>query len=100
MPRPRLYKNQAERQAAYRARHPERRPLREDRFAGLARSLHAVLVEAVEKHQCPLPEQIVAAQADETLANLIRYFDPNPDPVRYAGNDMYGRIAKHTHDHM
>jgi hypothetical protein len=96
MPRPRLYKNQAERQAAYRARHPERRPPRQDRLAGLARSLHFVLAEAVHKQRCPLPDQLLGARPDETLCNMIRYLDPDPDPIRYADIDV-GRQSRAKH---
>lgn len=100
MPRPRLHACPAERQAAYRARHPEKRLPREDYLAALARSLHAVLEEALETsretdkcdksdkcdkcEKCVLPAHLLGARADETLRNLIRYVDPNPDPVRYA----------------
>ena len=79
MSRERLYKNNAARQAAYRARHPEKRLPREDLLAGLARSLHFTLKEAAELNRCPVPKEVLGGRADETLKNLIRYFDPDPD---------------------
>jgi hypothetical protein len=96
MPRPRLHASPAERQAAYRARHPEKRFPREDSLAALARSLHAVLEEAVETsrqtgkyEKCALPAHLLGARADETLRNIIRYVDPNPDPVRYGVEESW-----------
>jgi hypothetical protein len=83
MPVPKQYQTNAERQAAYRARHPERKPPREDRLAWLARSLHLVLKEAVQQPDCPLPTELLGERPDETLQNLIRHLDPHPDPVRY-----------------
>jgi hypothetical protein len=85
VPRDRQYTDNAARQAAYRARHADRKPPREDRLAGLARTLHVVLAEAIEEQKCPWPSQLLGARADETLRNLIYYLDPNPDPVRYFG---------------
>jgi hypothetical protein len=83
MPRPKQYTDNAQRQAAYRQRHPEHRPPREDVLARLARSLHVVLEEAVQQPDCVLPAHLLGARADETLRNLIRYLDPKPDPYRY-----------------
>ena len=85
VPREREYADNAARQAAYRARHADRRPPREDRLAGLARSLHVVLEQAIHLDRCPLPHPILGARADETLRNLIYYLDPDPDPVCYHG---------------
>jgi len=96
MPRPRLYQNQAQRQAAYRARHNQDRPPRMDRLASLAHSLHIVLTQALQQSQLELPDQVVGSRADETLENLIAYFDPNPDPVRYAGSPIYQ--LRHNND--
>lgn len=87
MPRPKQYSDNAEKQAAYRERHPERKPAPQDRLAMLARSLHLVLQEAIEQDKCPLPHRILDARADLTLRNLIYYLDPDPDPVRYYGMD-------------
>jgi hypothetical protein len=83
MPRPKQYADNAQRQAAYRQRHPERQPPRDAVLATLARSLHVVLEEAVQQEGCVLPAYLVGAHADETLRNLIRYLDPRPDPDRY-----------------
>jgi len=85
MPRHREYTNAAERQAAYRTRHLDKRPARQSTLAILANSLHIVMAEAVRKDRCPLPHAVLGAQSEETMRNLIYYFDPEPDPVRYIG---------------
>ncbi len=86
MSRPKQYQSPAERQAAYRARHPDKQPIRDADLAILARSLHCVLGEAVEAGTCPLPDGIVGARVDQTLRNLIRYLDPDPDQIRYGAD--------------
>ncbi len=73
MARPKEYSTNAERQAAYRERHRDRRPPREDTLALLARSLHIVLQTAVEDQQSILPTQLLGERADATLRNLIGY---------------------------
>ena len=100
MPRPRLYNNQAERQAAYRARHPEQKPPREDLLAALARSLHFVLEEAAENERCLLPVYLVGLRPEQTLSNLIRYFDSDPDPIRYVVKDTYTQPSTQTTTEM
>lgn len=86
MPTPRQYRTNAERQAAYRARHANQKPPREDELAMLARSLHVVLEEALQKPGCVLPAHLLGQRADETLRNLIHFLDPRkeecnpPDP--------------------
>lgn len=79
MPRSKSYVTNAERQAAYRGRHPEQRPLREDYLASLGRSLHAELEGAVEDQQSILPDYLLGERADETLRNLIRYIRQHTD---------------------
>jgi hypothetical protein len=79
MPAERKYRTNAERQAAYRDRHPEKRRPTEAHLAALARSLHFVLGEAVQTGDCPFPPHLIGDQADQTLRNLIRFLDPNPD---------------------
>ena len=83
MSRPKQYANNAQRQAAYRERHWQNKPPREDLLATLARSLHGVLEEAVEAGTNVLPAELVGRRVDETLRNLIHYLDPHPDPFRY-----------------
>jgi hypothetical protein len=83
--RPREYASNAERQAAYRARHADRKPPRQELLARRARTLHYVLQQAIQQDKCPLPHAILGTRADETLRNLIYYLDPEPDPVWYSG---------------
>ena len=85
MPVERKYRNNAERQAAYRDRHPEKRPPSEAELAMLARSLHVVFAEAVEAGTSPLPSPLIGDRADETLRNLIGFLDPRPDGIRGTG---------------
>jgi hypothetical protein len=73
MPGERLYKNNAERQAAYRARHREREPPRQGELAALARTLHGRLGDAVRRGESRLPAELLGGSADETLRQMIRY---------------------------
>jgi hypothetical protein len=73
MPREREYKNAAERQAAYRARHRAEEPPLQSYLAGLARTLHGELRDAVASGRSPIPAALVVRRADDTLRNLIRY---------------------------
>jgi hypothetical protein len=73
MPREREYKNAAERQAAYRARHRAEEPPLQSYLAGLARTLHGELRDAVAAGRSPIPAALVVRRADDTLRNLIRY---------------------------
>lgn len=73
MPRARQYRSNAERQAAYRERHPERQLPREDELAAAARTVHSYLQEAVEKGVSPLPSAVVGWRVDETMRRLCRY---------------------------
>ena len=79
MPRSKAYVTNAERQAAYRALHPEQQAPREDYLASLVRSLHAELESAVEDQQSILPASLLGARSDETLRNLIRYIRLHTD---------------------
>ena len=94
MPRPRTYRNAAERQAAYRQRHPEQRPPREDLLAALARSLHAVLRDAVAAGECAVPPELLGDRSDQTLRNLICYLDPQPHPTRYGADPALEAIRR------
>lgn len=73
MPRPKEYQSNAQRQAAYRTRHQNQQPAREDYLAALGRSLHAELEDAVAAQQSVLPSELLGERADATLQNLIRY---------------------------
>lgn len=68
MPRIREYASNAERQAAYRARH--RQPTDADLAAG-ARSLHGELREALVDGRSPLPAELLGDNAQETLRRLV-----------------------------
>lgn len=73
MPREREYPNAAARQAAYRARHRAQEPPLQSYLAGLARTLHGELRDAVAAGRSPIPAELVARRADDTLRNVIRY---------------------------
>jgi hypothetical protein len=73
MPRSKEYQSNAQRQAAYRQRHQNQQPPREDYLAALGRSLHAELEDAVAVNQSILPCELLGERADATLQNLIRY---------------------------
>ncbi len=79
MPREKEYQSNAQRQAAYRERHRDQKPPREDYLAALGRSLHGVLAEAVATHQSVLPAELLGERADDTLRNLIRYIRQHTD---------------------
>jgi hypothetical protein len=72
MPLERQYATNAERQAAYRARHRDRELPRQDLLAALARTLHGTLARAVAQGVSPLPPELLGPRADRTLQNLIR----------------------------
>jgi len=92
MPIAKQYASNAERQAAYRMRHPEKRMPTDARLASLARYLHAVLSADVQADTPHLPADLVGGRADETLSNVIFYLDPDPDPVFYSG-PYWERVA-------
>lgn len=85
MPTPRIYDTPAERQAAYRPRHPHQQPARERDLALLARSLQAVFQSAVKAGASRLPPELLGHRSDETLQAIIQWLDHAPDPVRYGG---------------
>jgi hypothetical protein len=78
MPPERQYESNAERQAAYRARHRERQPPPQALLAALARSLHGSLARTVQQGQSKLPAELLGHRADQTLQNLIRYLHTDP----------------------
>jgi hypothetical protein len=106
MPRRREYATNAERQAAYRARHAHQQPPRQELLAALARSLHGAWEEAVRSGHSRLPAHLLHPRADQTLQNLIRYLrgdlaptaepeaeapptqPPNPDASPDAGKNQ------------
>ena len=81
MPQGKVYSSNAQRQAAYRKRSKCQRATQAE-LAALARSLHAVIQDAVDYSTFPLPKELAAARPDVTLRNLIKFLDPIYDPVR------------------
>lgn len=81
MPIAKRYHSNAQRQAAYRCR--TSKPATQAQLAILARSLQVVVTDAVSAKTFPLPVDLAASTPEETLGNLIYYFDPVKDPVRY-----------------
>jgi hypothetical protein len=75
MPREREYASNAERQAAYRARHREEEEPLQGYLAALARTLHGALRDAVRQGESRLPEELLGERADETLRRMIRYLE-------------------------
>jgi hypothetical protein len=73
MPGERRYATNAERQAAYRARHRERELPRQELLAALARTLHGTLGRAVAQGVSPLPPELLGPRVDRTMQNLIHY---------------------------
>ena len=73
MARERIYRSNAERQAAYRARQWQREVVPQRRLASLGQELHGRLRQAVAEGKNRVPAEVLGARADETLINLIRY---------------------------
>jgi hypothetical protein len=73
MARERLYRNNAEKQAAYRARHRHQQLPRQRLLATLGQELHGRLREAIEVGTNRVPASVLGKRSDETLINLMRY---------------------------
>lgn len=73
MARERVYRNNAEKQAAYRARHGRQPPAPRALLANLAEELHGRLRQAIEAGTSRVPAVVLGKRADETLINLIGY---------------------------
>lgn len=73
MARARRYPNNAEKQAAYRARWADRQGVSQRLLANLGQELHGRLRQAVEAGTNRVPAAVLGKRADETLINLIRY---------------------------
>jgi hypothetical protein len=73
MARARRYPNNAEKQAAYRARWVDRHGVPQRLLANLGQELHGRLRQAVEAGTNRVPAAVLGKRADETLINLIRY---------------------------
>jgi hypothetical protein len=73
MARARRYADNAEKQAAYRARRADRHEAPRRLLAQLGQELHGRLRQAVEAGTNRVPAAVLGKRADETLINLIRY---------------------------
>lgn len=73
MARERVHRNNAAKQAAYRARYADREPVRQARMAILGQELHGLLRQAVEAGTNHVPAAVLGQRADETLINLMGY---------------------------
>jgi hypothetical protein len=73
MARERRYRNNAEKQAAYRARHADREPVRQALLASIGQELHGRLRQAVAAGTNGVPAALLGKRADDTLINLMRY---------------------------
>jgi len=73
MPRPRTYRDAADRQAAYRTRTYWQQAPTQKFLSGMAQGLHAERAEALHKGECPLPKELLGAHAGQTLQNLRDY---------------------------
>lgn len=71
MPRAREYRNNAERQAAYRARHRDREPPLQALLAAQARSLHRYRQDAVRSGRSSWPTELLGKREDETMHHQI-----------------------------
>jgi hypothetical protein len=80
MPQPKIYKDNAQRQAAYRRRKGPK-SVTKAALAQLAHGLNVVLNDAVEYSTLPLPNELVDVRTEVTLRNLIRFFNQIYDPV-------------------
>jgi hypothetical protein len=73
MARERLYRNNAEKQAAYRVRHRGQERASQALLASLAEELHGRLRQALEAGTSRAPAVVLGQRADQTLTNLIGY---------------------------
>ena len=75
MPRPKIYTDPAQRQAAYRARTYWQQPPTNKFLVGVAQGLHAELADALKEGRSPLPADLLGEHAGQTLANLRDYVE-------------------------
>jgi hypothetical protein len=73
MGRERVHRNNAAKQAAYRARYADREPVRQARLAILGEELHGRLRQAIEAGENRVPAAVLGKRADDTLINLMAY---------------------------
>jgi hypothetical protein len=73
MARERIHRNNAAKQAAYRARYADREPVRQARLVILGQELHGLLRNAVRDGTNYAPAAVLGKRADDTLINLMGY---------------------------
>jgi hypothetical protein len=73
MARERIHRNNAAKQAAYRARSADWQPVRQARMATLGQELHGLFRNAVRDGTNYAPAAVLGKQADDTLINLMGY---------------------------
>ena len=73
MARERVHRNNAAKQAAYRARYAYREPVRQARMAILGQELHGLFRQAVEAGTNHVPAAVLGQRPDDTLINLMGY---------------------------
>ena len=82
MGRERVYRNNAERQAAYRERYAHREPVAQRRLANLSQELHGLLWNAVRDGTNYVPAAVLGKRADDTLIHLMGYVTRGAVPNR------------------
>lgn len=81
MPQPKIYKSNAQRQAAYRARKP--RTVTQARLAALARAIYWEIRDAAKRGTLTLPDACVSEDQEQTLRNLLCWLAPVKDTIRF-----------------
>ena len=97
MPQPKLHKNAAQRQDAYRSRHPK---VTQARLAGLARSINCVVEDDSQHEHRRLPADIVGGDIVQTLRNLICWIDPIKDTISHPDWDHFHPERAHEKGHF
>jgi hypothetical protein len=68
-----VHRNDAAKQAAYRARYADRQPVRQALLASIGQELHGRLRQAIEAGTNRVPAAVLGKRADDTLINLMAY---------------------------
>jgi hypothetical protein len=93
MARERIYRNNAAKQAAYRARSAPPQPVRQALLASIGQELHGGLRQAIEAGTNRVPAAVLGKRADDTLINLMAYITRGVllnDPTK-SGHEGEGR---------
>jgi hypothetical protein len=98
MARERVYRNNAAKQAAYRARYADREPVRQALLANIGEELHGRLRQAIEAGTNHVPAAVLGKRADDTLINLMAYVTRGvllnePKKSRHEGEGREDRAA-------